>query len=95
MDIEKTTPTISDKIMKCVIKEDCEYLMNLYNKRLIYKYIDVELREDNNSKENKMYYLYVNNAELWFGTLQEINAVVKSLIKLKEMKAKYSLVKGL
>lgn len=95
MNIEKMRATISDESRKDVIKQDCEYLMDLYNKRLIYKYIDVELREDNNSKENKMYYLYVNNAELWFGTLQEINAVVKSLIKLKEKKADYSLVKGL
>lgn len=95
MNIEKMKATISDENRKDVIKQDCEYLMNLYNKRLIYKYIDVELREDNNSTENKMYYLYVNNAKLWFGTLQEINAVVKSLIRLKENKAEYSLVRGL
>jgi hypothetical protein len=42
------------------------------------------LNECTNSKETGLYQLILNGYELWYGTLQEINAVVKSMIKINE-----------
>lgn len=36
--------------------------------------------------ENGLYQLCFNGIELWYGTLEEINAVVKSIFRLKEEK---------
>ena len=33
-----------------------------------------------NSAENGLYQLILNGSELWYGTLEEINAIVKSMI---------------
>lgn len=33
--------------------------------------------------ENSLYQLCFNGIELWYGTLEEINAVVKSILRLK------------
>ena len=38
------------------------------------------LNKCNNSEESGMYQLILNGNELWYGTLAEINAVVKSMI---------------
>lgn len=62
------------------IKKDCEYYNNLDN---------VKFRNDmlrvKHSHEDTWYYLYLNDKELWFGTLSEINAIIKTMIKLEKM----------
>ena len=59
------------------IKEDCQHWENLeQNKFYNYMY----LNECKNSKENGLYQLILNGKELWYGTLAEINAVVKTMI---------------
>jgi DNA phosphorothioation-dependent restriction protein DptG len=66
-----------------VIKQDCKTWEQINNKRNLfdsYMYIN----ECNDSKKNGLYQLILNGCELWYGTLQEINAVVKSMIKINE-----------
>ena len=61
------------------IKEDCKFFETMINDdAMIDSYM--YLNECNNSKENGMYQLMLNGCELWFGTLLEINAIVKSMI---------------
>lgn len=64
-----------------VINEDTrmwEKLNNNDNKdKLMYSYL--YLNECKNSKQNGMYQLILNGRELWYGTLKEINAIVKSM----------------
>ena len=38
------------------------------------------LNECSNSKDSGMYQLILNGCELWYGTLLEINAILKSMI---------------
>lgn len=61
------------------IKADCQYY-----EKLQHNFIWLELIECNNSSENGLYQLVKNGQELWYGTLKEINAIVKVLIKLEE-----------
>ena len=61
------------------IKADCQYYEKLQR-----NFIWLELIECNNSSENGLYQLAKNGEELWYGTLKEINAIVKVLIKLEE-----------
>lgn len=61
------------------IKADCQYYEKMQN-----GFVWLELIECNNSKESGLYQLTENGEELWYGTLQEINAIVKTLIKLEE-----------
>lgn len=71
--------------LKKTIQEDCVYYENLVNKGLMYcNYL--RLQDCENSESNGLYQLILNGSELWYGTLQEINAVVKSMIRLKENK---------
>lgn len=42
------------------------------------------LNEYYHSKESGLYQLILNGQELWYGTLQEINAIVKTMICLLE-----------
>lgn len=58
------------------IKEDCRLYEKLNN-----GFVYLELVECDNSIETGLYRLIKNGMELWYGTLQEINAVVKVLIK--------------
>ena len=61
------------------IQEDCKMWEQLSNNgKMFYDYM--YLNECQNSKESGMYQLILNGNELWFGTLQEINAIVKSMI---------------
>ena len=65
--------------LKDVIIEDCKLweTMNNHGKMFdSYMY----LNECRNSKESGMYQLILNGCELWYGTLAEINAIVKSMI---------------
>ena len=61
------------------IKEDCLYYQKAVNKDRLFDYY-LYLNECRNSKDNGLYQLIFNGFELWYGTLKEINAVVKSMI---------------
>lgn len=61
------------------IKEDCKLWEKLNNKgKMLDSYM--YLNECTNSKESGLYQLILNGCELWYGTLHEINAIVKSMI---------------
>lgn len=61
-----------------VINEDTRMWERLNNQdKLMHSYL--YLNECRNSKENGMYQLILNGTELWYGTLEEINAIVKSM----------------
>ena len=61
------------------IKEDCKYWEKLNNERMVFESY-MYLNECKNSKQNGLYQLILNGQELWYGTLAEINAVVKTMI---------------
>ena len=65
--------------IKDVINEDIRLWEKLHNKEsMIESYL--YLHEYSDSKESKLYQLILNGSELWYGTLEEINAVVKSMV---------------
>lgn len=62
------------------IKKDCELWEKMENEgKFLCSYM--YLNECENSKESGLYQLILNGCELWYGTLQEINAVVKTMIR--------------
>ena len=63
-----------------VIEEDCKLWekLNNDNGKILNSYM--YLNECKDSKENGLYQLILNGCELWYGTLQEINAIVKTMI---------------
>ena len=66
--------------LKDVITLDCA----LFTRRSkMHRVIEDELNliEYEDSPETGLYSLEYNGDELWFGTLQEINAVVKSMLR--------------
>lgn len=61
------------------INADCkEWESVVNNDSIIISYL--YLNECSNSKETDLYQLILNGNELWYGTLSEINAVVKTMI---------------
>lgn len=65
--------------LKSVIEKDCKLWEALNNKdRMFESYM--RLIECRDSKDNGMYQLMLNGCELWYGTLSEINAIVKTMI---------------
>jgi hypothetical protein len=50
----------------------------LNNRGMVASYIYVEDLPD--SEETRLYRLCMNGNELWYGTLKEINAIVKTMI---------------
>lgn len=61
------------------INKDCKEWERLNNaEKMLDDYM--YLNECSNSKESGLYQLILNGRELWYGTLAEINAVVKSMI---------------
>ena len=65
--------------IKDVINEDIKLWESLHNKEsMIESYL--YLHEYANSKGSGLYQLILNGSELWYGTLEEINAVVKSMV---------------
>lgn len=61
------------------ITEDCKLWEELNNKdKMVESYM--YLNECSNSKDNGLYQLVLNGCELWYGTLREINAIVKTMI---------------
>lgn len=73
------------------IKEDCKLYEQLKNKDLLCPWHYMYLNECKYSKENGFYQLILNGYELHYGTLNEINAVVKSLIKLIDKPENYEI----
>lgn len=69
--------------LKEIIKIDCKTYIDLVDGGF-YQYM--YLNECANSKESELYQLILNGNELWYGTLEEINAIVKSMI----IRAKYN-----
>lgn len=67
---------LSDNL-KEVINQDCKTYIDLVDGGF-YQYM--YLNEGTNSKESGLYQLILNGNELWYGTLEEINAIVKSMI---------------
>ena len=65
--------------LKNVIIEDCKLWERLNNQDKIFQSY-IYLNECCNSKDNGMYQLILNGCELWYGTLSEINAIVKSMV---------------
>lgn len=63
--------------LKEVINQDCKTYIDLVDGGF-YQYM--YLNECTNSKESGLYQLILNGEELWYGTLEEINAIVKSMI---------------
>lgn len=62
------------------IKEDCKLWEKMENEgKFLESYM--YLNECKNSKASGMYQLILNGCELWYGTLEEINAIVKTMIK--------------
>ena len=67
------------QVCKDVIIEDCNFWEKLNNKdKMVDSYM--YLNECADSKNTGMYQLILNGCELWYGTLAEINAIVKSMI---------------
>jgi len=66
--------------LKDVIIQDCKLWEKQNNEDKMIPDCLV-LLNSNESEETGMYFLEYNGDELWFGTLQEINAVVKSMLK--------------
>lgn len=65
------------------ISVDCEHWERLHNANAMFgSYL--YLNECKHSKESGLYQLILNGNELYYGKLPEINAVVKSMIKLIE-----------
>lgn len=61
------------------ITEDCKHWEQLNNAdKMLDSYM--YLNECKNSKESGLYQLILNGKELWYGTLAEINAVIKTMI---------------
>lgn len=70
---------VSDITLVNTIMEDCKYWEKLNNAdKMLYDYM--YLNECKNSKESRLYQLILNGQELWYGTLEEINAIVKSMV---------------
>ena len=67
------------KDLKDVIAEDCKQWERLNNEGKLFESY-MYLNECANSKESGYYQLILNGCELWYGTLAEINAIVKSMI---------------
>ena len=66
--------------LKDVIIQDCKLWNNKNNKdKMIPDYL--VLLNSNESEETGMYFLEYNGDELWYGTLHEICAVVKSMLR--------------
>lgn len=71
-------PTTKENLIT-TINEDCKMWKQLYDSEKLldsYMYLNVCVY----STENGLYQLILNGSELWYGTLEEINAIVKSMI---------------
>lgn len=74
---------MNELTLKEVIIEDCKTFENQINKDMLFDFY-LYLNKCENSDSNGLYQLIFNGCELWYGTLAEINAVVKSLCRLSD-----------
>ena len=74
--------------LKETIAQDCKYWENAKNKGGLYQDY-MYLNQCRDSEKTGLYQLILNGRELWYGTLQEINAVVKSMCALIDRAADY------
>lgn len=72
------------------IQADCITWEEAVNRGKVY-YHYLYLNKCANSEESRLYQLILNGRELWYGTLEEINAVVKSIIRLTVEAGEYGL----
>lgn len=71
-------PTTKENLIT-TINEDCKMWEHLNNsEKLLDSYMYLNTLAD--SAENGLYQLILNDSELWYGTLEEINAIVKTMI---------------
>lgn len=75
--------------LKQTIQEDINYYINLIDPEKFYNYM--YLNTCTNSEKSGLYQLIFNGIELWYGTLPEINAIIKTMIRLKEKAADYGI----
>lgn len=74
---------LKDWTLEETIAADCEHWEKLKNAdAMLYDYL--YLNKNSDSEQSGMYQLILNGKELYFGKLGEINAVVKTMIKLIE-----------
>lgn len=66
-----------------VIKQDCKLWEEINNRNKLYEEF-IYIQECKDSHQNGLYQLILNGCELWYGTLEEINAIVKAMIICKE-----------
>lgn len=71
------------------IDQDISHLMTVLNDEAMVETI-VYLNICRNSFSSGLYQLIYNGKELWYGTLSEINAIIKSMIVLKEQADYYT-----
>lgn len=76
--------------MEDTITEDCKLWEKLFNKDKM-MYSCLHLNVCSNSEETGLYELILNGWELYYGTLREINAVVKTMIRLIDKADKYGI----
>ena len=83
------TATLNSSLqLKETIAQDCKYWENAKNKGGLYQNY-MYLNQCRDSEKTGLYQLILNGRELWYGTLQEINAVVKSMCALIDRAADY------
>lgn len=70
--------------LKITIKQDIEYYEKLQKDLLLQHYFT--LYPCNDVELSKMWQLCFDGNLIWAGTLEEINAIVKSFIKIEEIK---------
>ena len=70
---------LKDKQLIDTINEDCIKWQKLNNKdKMLCDYMYLNIFKD--SSVSGLYQLMLNEKELWYGTLSEINAIIKSMI---------------
>ena len=72
------------------IQADCLTWEEAVNRDMIY-HSYLYINKCANSEESRLYQLILNGRELWYGTPEEINAVVKSMVKMAVKAEEYSL----
>ena len=79
---------LKDWKLEETIAVDCENWEKLKNKDAMFDSY-LYLNKCSESDESGMYQLVLNGMELYYGTLNEINAIVKTMIRLIDKAADY------
>ncbi|MBQ3543470.1 MAG: hypothetical protein IJA34_00535 [Lachnospiraceae bacterium] len=72
--------------LKAIILDDIKTYHNLNSNKMIKDYLEIE--ECSDTDESGLYNLIFNDNVLWFGTLGEINVIVKTMVKRIEIEGK-------